>query len=116
MKPINYILFIVALAFLAGCTTAFRPWLLSDAKEGMNRKEIIAILGAPDSTEFQDEEEYLYYSYSEGYNPSFSDKSIVEDDAFKKMRNKEFEQNFTEYNYVVTLVDGKMQGYKEITD
>ena len=116
MKPIKYIVCIVVLAFLAGCTTAFRPWLLSDVKEGMDRQEVIAILGTPDSSEIQGEAEYLYYSYAEGYNPSFSDHSIEDDQAFKKMRDKEFEQSLSEYKYVVTLIDDKMQGYKEVTD
>lgn len=116
MKPIKYTVFTVALICLMGCTTAFRPWLLSDVKEGMDREQVVSILGSPDSSEIKDGAEYLYYTYAQGYNPSFSNSSIEEDIAFSKMRDNEIKESFAEYKYAVKLVDGKLQGYKEITE
>ena len=54
-----------AVLLLAGCATTFKPWKLSDVEEGMDRGQVVSILGAPDRTETKDGTEYLYYTYSE---------------------------------------------------
>ena len=114
MKSIKTIVFSVVLALLFGCTTSFRPWLLSDVKEGMVREQVVSILGEPDSVSAQDEVEYLYYIYAEGYNPSLSNDTALGYEADSDFRIEQVKESFKEHKYVVKLVDGKVQSYKEI--
>jgi outer membrane protein assembly factor BamE (lipoprotein component of BamABCDE complex) len=116
MKSIKYVLFGVALALVFGCTTTFRPWLLSDVKEGMDREQVVTILGAPDSVSTQDEVEYLYYIYTEGYNPSLANGSARAYEADSEFKVQQIQQSFKEHKYAVKLVDGKVQSYKQVQD
>jgi len=117
MKVIKHTAVVVALAFLAGCATTFRPWKLSEVEEGMNRAQVVHILGAPDSAETKNGAEFLYYSYSEDYNPPLSGNmggSINSPD--QQLRDDQIKRSFKQYKYSVKLVDGKVQDYKELTD
>jgi outer membrane protein assembly factor BamE (lipoprotein component of BamABCDE complex) len=116
MKPLKCIVFVVTLVLLSGCTTTFRPWLLSDVQEGMDRAQVEAILGTPDSVTMQDGAEYLHYIYSEGYNPSLSSSSALAYDANAEFQVREIKESFKEHRYAVKLVDGKVLSYKEEQD
>ena len=114
MKITKHIPLAVALGLLAGCATTFRPWKLSEIEEGMEKSQVVKVLGKPDSSEAKDGEEYLYYSYSESYNPAPADAGLRASDANRAFQEKQLERSLREYRYVVTLVDGKVQAYKEI--
>ena len=116
MKTIKQVAGIVVLVFLAGCTTTFRPWKLSEIDEGMGRAQVIKILGDPNYTEMKDGTEFLYYSYSEDYNPAPANSDIRAYDATREFREQQFRRSLKEYNYAVKLVDGKVLNYKELTD
>ncbi len=116
MKAIKYIPLMVALGLLVGCATTFRPWKLSEIQEGMEKAQVVGILGEPDSVETKDGEELLYYTYSEGYNPAPSDADIRAYDANREFREQQLQRSLKEYKYIVTLVDGKVQTYKEIQE
>jgi len=117
MKPIKYITAVVAFVLFAGCATTFRPWVLSEVKEGMDRAQVVHLLGDPDSVEMKDGAEYLYYSYNEDYNPPLSGGSNqTADSPERKLQEHQIKKSFKEYKYVVKLVDGKVQDYKELTD
>ena len=114
MKAIKYIPLMVALGLLVGCATTFRPWKLSEIQEGMEKAQVVGILGEPDSVETKEGEELLYYAYSEGYNPAPADADIRAYDANREFREQQLQRSLKEYKYIVTLVDGKVQTYKEI--
>lgn len=114
MKTINQILFVVAFILLTvGCATTFRPWKLSEVKEGMNMTQVVKLLGEPDSTKIQDGAELLHYSYSEEYNPTPASANTRDSDMSREIREQQFKNSLKEYTYVVTLVDGKVLNYKE---
>ncbi len=116
MKTRKYITAGVALLLLAGCATTFRPWKLSDVKEGMDKKEVVAILGQPESVEMKDGAEILHYSYSEDYNPppasGAANQSI--DSPERMIQDQQIKRSVQEHKYTVKLVDGKVLGYKEL--
>lgn len=116
MKLIKYFLPVVVLALLLGCATTFRPWKLSEIKEGMDKTQVVEVLGEPDSTETKDGVESLYYTYSENYNPPLTTDSIHSRNAQRELRDRQIKQSLKKYNYVVKLVDGKVQTYKEIQE
>jgi outer membrane protein assembly factor BamE (lipoprotein component of BamABCDE complex) len=116
MKPMKCIVLLAVVALLAGCTTTFRPWLLSDVKEGMDKEQVISILGDPDSSERKDGAEYLYYLFTEGYNAPLSGDNLIFDDSNHSIQREAIKQGFDEHKYAVKFVDGKMQSYKEIQD
>jgi outer membrane protein assembly factor BamE (lipoprotein component of BamABCDE complex) len=116
MKLPKYITFAVTLLLLAGCSTTFRPWKLSEIEEGMDRNQVVDILGDPDSVEFKDQAEYLYYSYTESVNPPLAGNAVQSADATLELHEDQVKQSFSVYRYVVKLVDGKVQNYKELTD
>lgn len=100
-----------------GCATTFRPWRLSEVEEGMDRTQVVRILGEPDSVEMKNGAEFLYYSYREDYNPSPANTDIRADDATThEFRKQQIMQSLKEYRYAVKLVDGKVQNYKELVD
>ncbi len=107
---------VVALVLLAGCATTFRPWKLSEVEEGMDRAQVVYILGEPDFVETKDGAELLHYSYREDYNPPPADDSIQARDTSRRLQNQQIKQGLKEYRYAVKLVDGKVQNYKELTD
>lgn len=104
---------VVALVLLSGCATTFRPWKLSEVEEGMDRAQVVHILGEPDLVETKNGAEYLHYSYREDYNPPLT---IDPTDAPAANRGLQSQQRLKEYKYAVKLVDGKVQDYKELTD
>ncbi len=116
MKAIKCVVVVVALALLVGCATTFRPWKLSEVEEGMDRAQVVHILGEPDSVETKNGAEFLYYSYSEDYNPPLTDDSIQAYDTNRHIREQHIKQSLKKYRYVVKLVDGKVQSYKELTN
>ncbi len=115
MKPRTYIAAAVVL-LLTGCMTTFRPWKLSEVKEGMNKGEIVALLGNPDSIEIKEGEESLYYSYRENYNSPLSGNPSDKYENSRALQEHDFRQSLKTYNYVVTLVGGRVTSYKEVLD
>lgn len=114
MKTIKTILAAtVASLLLAGCATSFKPWQLSDVKEGMDKEQIIKILGVPDSTVNTNNAEYLFYSYTEEMSPASA--PLDTQDAIDR-RAEELSRTLTESKFQVVLVDGKMINYKELKD
>ena len=111
MKVIKYSLIV---ALLAGCSTTFRPWNLSEIKEGMDRAQVTEVLGEPDSIEMKNNAEFLYYSYREDNNVSPADSDFQAYDANRELRELQIQSRFKEYKYVVKMVDGKVQTYKEL--
>ncbi len=116
MKTMKLLSFMLALLFLAGCATTFRPWLLSEIHAGMNKAQVVKTLGEPDYVETQDGSELLHYTYREDYTPSPMDYD------FDRQRNNFVSQSqkvahgLKEYHYVVVLADGKVINYKELTN
>jgi len=111
----KYILSVIALGLLFGCSTTFRPWKLSEVQEGMDRAQVIKILGEPNSVETKDGAEILLYTYSEDYNPPLSSNAVQSQDAVQKIQDQRIKNSLKEYKYSVKLVDGKVLSYKEIT-
>lgn len=116
MKTMKCIAVGVALVFLAGCATTFRPWKLSEVEEGMDRARVVDILGEPDSVEMKDGAEYLHYAYTEDYNPAPANVDIQASDTTRAFREQQLKRSLKEYRYAVKLVDGRVQNYKELTD
>lgn len=114
MKVIKHLPLVIALVLLAGCATSFRPWKLSEVQEGMDRAQVVSVLGEPTSVEMAEGAEYLHYTYSEDYNPTPADMDVRATDSTLSLREQEVKRSFKEYKYVVKLVDGKVQSYKEI--
>ncbi len=116
MKSMKHIALVASLALLAGCATTFRPWLLSEIEEGMDRAQVVHILGEPDFVEMKNGAEFLHYSYSENHNPPLADDSIQAYEANRRLREQRIRRSFKEYRYAVKLAEGKVQSYKELTD
>ena len=102
MKTTKYIA-LSLIALLVGCATTFRPWEFSEVKEGMDRAQVVKIIGEPDRVESKDGSEILYYSYHEAYDPT-SDNGIQKSQVKRSMKTR---------NYVVKIVDGKVQTTEE---
>jgi len=116
MNPIKSTVLIVSLVLLAGCATTFRPWKLSEVEEGMDKAQVVGILGEPNSIETKNGAEFLYYSYREDYNPPPSNTDILSTGATSTLQKQQIKRSLQEYRYVVKLVDGKVQDYEELTD
>lgn len=99
---------------IAGCATTFKPWQLSEVEEGMNKEQVISILGEPNSSTNKDGAEYLYYSYMEDLAPA-SAASFDTPDAADR-RAKELSRTLSESKYEIVLVEDKMINYKELQD
>ena len=108
MKAMEHITIGVALALLAGCATTFSPWKFGEVEEGMDRGQVVGILGEPDSSEMKDGAEYLHYAYSEDYNPAPANFDIQVDDSARELRDRQVKRSLKEYKYTVKLVDGKV--------
>lgn len=105
MKTIKYNLLCGSLiALLLGCATTLKPWVFQEVKEGMDRTQVVKLIGDPDRVESKDGAEFLYYSYHDDYNPA-SGTGIQEHQAKRSMKTR---------NYVVKMVDGKVQSSKEL--
>jgi outer membrane protein assembly factor BamE (lipoprotein component of BamABCDE complex) len=116
MKSLKQSVVLVGLMLVAGCATTFRPWNLAEVKEGMDRAEVVAILGEPDSVESKDGAEWLYYSYSEDLNLPLSDDSLKAYEANRELRQRQISRSLRVYRYSVKLVDGTVQTYTELQD
>lgn len=117
MKTLNMVpLAVVAALVLAGCTTTFRPWKMSDIKPGMNEADVQLVLGAPDKVTNDQGVEYMHYYYSAGYNPPMTADTAIESDATRKMRDEQIKQGLKQSHYVVELKNGRVIKYEELTD
>ena len=114
MKTVTYLPGLVAALLLAGCATTFRPWNLSAVHEGMERSEVIQILGEPDYVEMKDGAEHLHYSYEEDYNPSSATVPFYETDTERAFEDLNTLRAFQRYEYEVILVDDQVINYKEL--
>lgn len=102
-----------AVLLLAGCATTFKPWKLSDIEPGMEKSQIVQILGEPDRSETKDNAEYLYYTYREDLNPNSSSMMSDSNEAIEA-RVKEVSRTLEDVTYEVIIVDGKLVNYKEL--
>ena len=116
MKPTRHVAWVLSLVLLAGCTTTFRPWTLSEINAGMTRADVVRILGEPDYVEMKDGSEFLHYTYRENYNPPLSSDSTYAYDVDSRYQTRQMRRSLKEYRYAVKLVDGRVQDYKELTD
>lgn len=114
MKTLRYFLPLSVVLCMAGCTTPFRPWNLSDVHEGMDRDQVVRLLGNPDSTEVEDGAENLHYIYREDYNPTMKVDPFSDTDPERAFRDLNSQRMFKKFEYVVILVDGKVSNYKEL--
>lgn len=105
---------VVGLLLVAGCATTFRPWSLSEIKEGMDRNQVVSILGEPDRVESKDGSEFLFYSYSEDSTMPLTEEMIQAYEGDRTLRRKQVTRIMKEYNYSVKMVDGKVQTYTEL--
>lgn len=117
MKTMRYYLSLGAVLILAGCATTFRPWSLSEVTEGMDRSEVVQILGEPDYVFVKDGAEHLRYIYQENFMPSSMPADISHNRAFdEQMQIRQIERSMQILMYDVILVDGKVLNYKEVTN
>lgn len=114
MKTIRYAPGLIALFVVAGCATTFRPWNLSMIREGMDRGEVVQILGEPDFTEVREGGEAMHYTYQEDYNPSSASIPFYDTNSDMAFRDLNNGRRFRQYEYVVTLNEGKVTGYREL--
>ena len=113
MKIIQYFLSVVSVGFLLGCATTFQPSELSKLKVGMNRDEILLLLGKPDSSKkIANGGEILVYTYCEDYVHNSDDDSFSTTYS-SSLEKRQFEKSLKTDTYVVHLVDGKMVDYKK---
>ncbi len=114
MKTMRSFLLLGVVLSVAGCSTPFRPWNLSDVHEGMSRDQVAQVLGVPDFTEVKDGAEQWHYIYQEDFTPSLSAEPFYDTNTERAFRELTSERVFKQYEYVVILVDGKMINYKEL--
>lgn len=114
MKTIKTILVAgITSLLIAGCATSFKPWKLSDVEEGMDRDQVIKILGEPDYVVETNSSETLYYTYRAEMTPASSTLDSQED---IDRRVKELTGTLTESKYEVVMFADKMISYKEVKD
>ncbi|QBG48868.1 outer membrane protein assembly factor BamE [Verrucomicrobia bacterium S94] len=113
MKTMRSVLVAGVVVLLAGCATSFKPWKLSDVREGMTREEVESVLGRPDAEESRNGAEYLYYTYEEEARGAEIYDPVNQD---MKRKAEVLTRILSESRYEVVLVDGKLINYKEITD
>lgn len=116
MKPTRHVALVLSLALLAGCATTFRPWKLSEIREGMARAEVVRILGDPDFSEMGNGAEFLHYSYRENYNPPLASDPTRTYDTGNRFQARQLRRSLKEYKFAIKLVEGRVQDYKELTD
>ncbi|MCF7817498.1 MAG: hypothetical protein K9M54_06430 [Kiritimatiellales bacterium] len=116
MRSLKQSALLLGVMLVAGCSTTFRPWNLSEIEEGMDRNRVIQILGEPDRVESKDGAEFLYYSYSEDFNAPLADGSTLAYEASRELRQKQINRSLRVYKYSVKLVDGLVQTYTELQE
>ncbi|HSR88005.1 MAG TPA: hypothetical protein VLL07_03545 [Pontiella sp.] len=115
MKTMRYFLALAAVLIFSGCATTFRPWNLSEVKEGMDRNELEQLLGEPDYVFLKDGAEHLRYTYREDFSPSTMPIDVAQDRAIDhKRQTMQIERSLNVLEYDVILVDGKVIDYKEV--
>lgn len=108
---------VLVLALLAGCSATFRPWRLSELESGMDRDQVIRLLGEPDFSEITERSEWLYYTYRSDYNPPPATDDMRASEVSRRLEFGQQASRGTETSrYVVRLEDGKMTEYREVTD
>jgi len=112
MKRMKPIVLGVAVLLIAGCATTFKPWKLSEIEEGMERDQVLKILGTPDFMVTEDGAEHLYFTYTEDLAPASDVTLKTQEDIDRRV--KAFDRSLKEYKYDVILVDGKVLNYKEV--
>ncbi len=110
----RYFTALVIVLLISSCTTTFRPWNLSAIKAGMDRAQVVHILGKPDATEMKDGSEYLHYIYQEDFNPSPASVPFYDQNSERVFRDLNDRSSFKQYEYVVILADGQVINYKEL--
>lgn len=78
--------------------------------------QVVHLLGEPDFTEMENGTELLHYSYREDYMPPLSDDAVHAGDLNRRMESQRIKRSLEEYRYVVKLVDGAVQDYKQVRD
>lgn len=112
----RYLLILGAVLMLYGCATTFRPWNLSEVREGMERDQVVQLLGEPDYVFLKDGAEHLRYSYQEDFTPTSMPVDSAHDRAIEQQRQAmRIERSLNVIEYDVILVDGKVINYKEVT-
>ena len=85
----------VVMLFMAGCATASK---LSELRPGMERAEVIKIMGAPYSTGFIDGGEHLYYRLQRSGHEAYMTRGLGGQE------------------YAVRLVNGRVDSYGRAQD
>ncbi len=117
MKMMRYFLALGAVLVLAGCATTFRPWNLSEVTEGMDRDQVIQLLGEPDYVFLKNGAEHLRYTYQEDFTPASMPVDIAHERAInQRTQAMQVERSMQVLEYDVILIDGKVLNYKEVTN
>lgn len=116
MKRSRFPALVLVAVCISGCTTTFRPWSLSQIHEGMPREAVVAILGEPDYLEQKDGTVLLHYTYQEALHPFGSSMNPVVMDPAAARTGFVDPINTRIYHYIVIMVDGMVQSYKEIQE
>jgi len=102
----------IALLFLAGCSTTFKPWVLSKLSSGMTTDQVEQQLGQPDRISHKDDTVIYHYTYTEPI-PLQQENIMRQDDYAALPRHNEPRLEIKTYTYEVLFVDGKLMNYKE---
>ncbi len=116
MKTMKFLSSILALLLLAGCATSFRPWLLSEIREGMDRAQVLKTLGEPDYLETDGDTERMHYTYRENYAPSPMMHDLDRPRSSFIPKDQQLERTLKKHHYVVVLAKGRVINYKELSD
>ena len=87
----------VAILFMTGCVTVTAS-KLNELRPGMERAEVIKIVGTPGSTGFIDGSEYLYYRLPQSGHEAYATRGMGGQ------------------TYVVRLVNGRVDSYGRAQD
>lgn len=111
MKAIKYLTTVSLLALAVGCSTSsvFRPWKMEQVQQGMAREQVVALLGAPESTTQEEEGvELLHYSFSRHINTPFEEEAMMGSAPTQTLEARRTEKQLDPDQYVVRLENGKV--------
>ena len=112
----RYFLALGAALILSGCATTFRPWSLSEVTEGMDRDQVVQLLGEPDYVFVKDDAEHMRYSYQEDFTHSSMPVDMASDRVIDpKKQAMRVERSLNTLEYDVILVNDQVINYKEVT-